>query len=212
MAVKTTDHQTVPRLLRRLVLLGTPIALLGLEITHPVFSTMEELLPSADRWFVVHVIQIPLFGLMAVAVYFLVDGLLGPAATASRLGMWLFIVFYVALDAMSGVATGMQLRYANGLDVVQQTAIVNTVDSQNNDPVTILIAVLGTVGWLVGVLAAAIAIHRAGGPRLSVVLLVAAALVFSLNHEPPLGPIAFGCFFLAAARLELVPWNPAPEG
>ena len=197
--------------LRRLVLLGTPLALLGLEITHPVFSSMEELLPSADRWLVVHVLQIPLFGLMAVAVYLLVDGLRGQAATISRLAMWLFIVFYIALDAMSGVATGIQLQHASGLDAEQQTIVVQAVDAMFDDPIAVAIGAVGTIGWLAGVLAAATALHRAGAPRLSVVLLVPAALIFSLNHEPPLGPIAFGCFFLAAARLELVHWKPAPQ-
>ena len=158
-----------------------------------------------------HLIQIPLFGLMAVAVYLLVNGLIGPAAKISRLAMWFFIVFYVALDAMSGVATGMQLQYASGLEPAQQDIVVRAVEAQNNGLVTILVAVVGTIGWLLGVLAAASALHRVGAPRLSVVLLVAAALVFSLNHEPPLGPFAFGCFFLATARLELGHWKPRPQ-
>ena len=194
-------------LLRRLVLLGTPLALLGLEITHPVFSSMEELLPSADRWLIVHVVQIPMFGLMALAVYLLVDGLRGQTATISRLAMWVFIVFYIALDAVSGVATGIQLQYASELDAARQSIIVQALDAQFDDPIAIAIGVVGTIGWLAGVLAAAAALHWAGAPRLSVVLLVPAALIFSLNHEPPLGPVAFGCFFLAAARLELVHWK-----
>ena len=206
-----TDNKPFLLFLRRLVLLGTPLALLGLEIAHPVFSSMEELLPSADRWLVVHVIQIPLFGLLAAAVYLLVDGLRGQAATISRLAMWFFIVFYIALDAMSGVATGIQLQYAGGLDPEQQTIVVQAVEAQFDDPITNAIGVIGTIGWLAGVLAAATALHRAGAPRLSVVLLVPATLIFALNHEPPLGPIAFGCFLLAAARLELGRWKPAIE-
>ena len=62
-------------------------------------------------------------------------------------------------------------------------------------------------GWLIGVLAAASALNQGGAPKPSVVLLVVAALVFSLNHEPPLGPIAFGCFFLAVARMEFGHWD-----
>ena len=206
-----TDDKPILLVLRRLVLLGTPLALLGLEITHPVFSSMEELLPVADRWLVVHLAQIPLFGLMAVAVYLLVDGLRGQAATITRLAMWVFIVFFVALDAMSGVAVGIQLQYASGLNAEQQAIVVQAVDAQFDDPITNAIGAIGTIGWLAGVLAAVTALHRAGAPRLSVVLLVPAALLFSLNHEPPLGPLAFGCFFVAAARLELVHWKPVLE-
>ena len=126
----------------------------------------------------------------------------------SRLAVWVFIVFYIALDAVSGVATGIQLQYASGLDPQQQTIVVQALDAQFDDNIALAIGAVGTIGWLVGVLAAATALHRAGAPRLSAVLLVPAALIFSLNHEPPLGPIAFGCFFLAAARLELVQWRP----
>ena len=100
---------------------------------------------------------------------------------------------------MSGVATGIQLKYASGLDAEQQTIVVKAVAAQSDDPITIAIGVVGTIGWLAGVLAAATALHRAGAPRLSVFLLVPAALIF------------FGCFFLAAAQLELVHWQPALE-
>ena len=174
-----TDNRPIPLLLRRLVLLGTPLALLGLEIAHPVFSSMEELLPSADRWLVVHIIQIPLFGLMAVAVYLLVDGLRGQAATISRLAMWVFIVFYVALDAMSGVATGIQLQHAGELDPGQRTIVVQAVDALFDDPIAYGIGAVGTIGWVVGVLAASTALHRTGAPRLTVGLLVPAALIFA---------------------------------
>ena len=51
--------------------------------------------------------------------------------------MWFFIVFDVASDAMCGVATGMQLQDAGGLDIAQQG------NSQNNDPVTTLVAMIG---------------------------------------------------------------------
>ena len=210
-AIGVMDNRPVPLLLRRLVVVGTPLALLGLEFAHPVFTSMEELLPSADRWLVVHVIQIPLFGLMAVAVHLLVNGLRGQAATISRMALWVFIVFYIALDAISGVTIGIQLQHARGLDAEQMTIVVQAADAQFEAPIVYAIGAIGTIGWLVGVLAAATALQRAGAPRLSVALLVPAAVIFALNHEPPLGPIAFGCFFLAAARLELVSRGAALE-
>ncbi len=69
--------------------------------------------------------------------------------------MWFLIVFYVALDAESGVATGMQLQYNNGLEAAQKDIVVRAVDAQNNGLVTILVAMVGTIGWLLGALAAA---------------------------------------------------------
>ena len=64
-------------LLRRLVLLGTPLVLGILEIWHPTpsgtESTFDVIVDNADWWFTLHVLQLPLFGLMALAVYLLVD-------------------------------------------------------------------------------------------------------------------------------------------
>jgi hypothetical protein len=75
-------------LLRRLVLLGTPLVLGILEIWYPTpsgtESTFEVIANNADWWFTLHVLQLPLFGLMALAVYLLVDGLHGWAAAISR--------------------------------------------------------------------------------------------------------------------------------
>ncbi len=47
---QSSVDQLLRTFLRRAVLLGTPLTLLSLEIRHPVFSSVEELLPSADRW------------------------------------------------------------------------------------------------------------------------------------------------------------------
>ena len=91
-------------LLRRLVLLGTPLVLGTLEIWHPTptgtESTFEVIVNNAEWWFTLHILQLPLFGPMGLAVYLLVDGLHGWAATISRIGAWFFVVFYIALDSV----------------------------------------------------------------------------------------------------------------
>ena len=62
-------------------------------------------------------------------------------AKINRLAMWFFIGFYVALDAESGVATGMQLQYNSGLEAAQKDIVVRAVDAQNNGLVTTLVVV-----------------------------------------------------------------------
>jgi hypothetical protein len=67
-----------------------------------------------------------------------------------------------------------------------------------------LFAVLGSVAWLVGALAAAIAVRRAGCSWTPVVLLVVSALglfVFK-THAWPGGPVTFGGLAAAAAWLQ----------
>jgi uncharacterized membrane protein YfcA len=67
------------RLLRRLVLLGTPLVLEILEIWHPIpsgtESTFEVIVNNADWWLTLHILQLPLFGLFIG----LISSLLGVA-------------------------------------------------------------------------------------------------------------------------------------
>ena len=84
--------------LRQLVMLLTPLILGILEIWHPVGvpgkSAFESILPKADWWVTLHILQLPLFGLMALAVFLMVKNLEGWAATISRIGIAFFVIFY----------------------------------------------------------------------------------------------------------------------
>ena len=59
--------------------LGTPLVLGILEIWYPTSTrpTFDLIVANANWWFTLHILQLPLFGLMALAVYLLVDGLSG---------------------------------------------------------------------------------------------------------------------------------------
>ncbi|MGH3146683.1 MAG: hypothetical protein ACRDTR_12885 [Rubrobacter sp.] len=113
--------------LRRLVLLGTPLALALLEILHPkpvgVADSVEQ-----GGWFMwFHMIQLPLIGLMVLAVYLLTEGMEGRAVRVSRWATGVFAVFFSAYDAAAGIATGYALRNAQGLSAEAQTAVYEAV-------------------------------------------------------------------------------------
>ncbi len=95
---------------RRLVLLGTPLALAVLEILHPQPVGIDEHIEQAGRFLAFHVIQLPLIGLVALAVYLLTLGLEGRAASLSRWAAAVFAIFYGAYDTVAGIATGIALR------------------------------------------------------------------------------------------------------
>ena len=59
-------------------------------------------------WF--HIIQVPLTGLIALAVCLLTDGLQGRAVMVSRWAIGVFVVFFSAYDAAAGIGTGYALR------------------------------------------------------------------------------------------------------
>src|SRR5215204_4003929 len=146
---------------RRVVLLGSPLALAILEIFHPhpagVAGAVEQ-----GGWFMwFHIIQVPLIGLIALAVYLLTEGMEGRAAMVSRWAIGVFAVFFSAYDAAAGIATGFALRNAQGLP--------------------------------------------AGAPLGPFILLILAGVFLMGGHPSPAGTLAFGCFFLATAWLELAP-------
>ena len=103
-------------MLRRVVLLGAPLALAILEIFHPERPTSATEAAEQGVWFMwFHFIQVPLIGLIVLAVYLLTDGLEGRAASVSRWALGLFAVFFSANDAAAGIYTGYDLRNARGL-------------------------------------------------------------------------------------------------
>ena len=191
--------------LRRVVLLGSPLALAILEIFHPhptgVAGAVEQ-----GGWFMwFHIIQVPLIGLIALAVYLLTEGLEGRAVMVSRWAIGVFAVFFSAYDAAAGIATGYALRNAQELPAGAQQAIHEAVIDMPGLSLIFGLSIVGTGAWVVGLIAAAIALRRAGAPLGPFILLILAGVGLLGGHPYPAGTLAFGCFFLAAGWLELAP-------
>jgi hypothetical protein len=196
-------------LLRRLVLLGTPLVLGTVEIWHPTptgtESTFDVIVDSANWWFTLHILQLPLFGLMALAVYLLVDGLHGWAATISRIGAWFFLVFYIALDSVLGIAGGVIARGARRLPADQQALVARQLEEFAFSPIVggggpSLIGILGPLGWVTAAVGAAIALRRAGLPRVPSILIGLSA-IFAV-HSWPTGSLGLAFFLLGAGWVE----------
>lgn len=189
---------------RRLILFGTPIALGTLEMFHPVAITgdvLADLGHSIPIWMTVHLLQLPLFGLMALAVHFLLDGAVGVAATLSRIALWLFTVFYIAFDTLAGIAAGMVLNGALDKSPEVQLEIVRLFEAFQFSPVALAINALGALGWVVSVVAAVYVVGKAGAPRFAILCLLL-SVIFAM-HIPPTGPLGLVFFLVAAAMIEL---------
>ena len=187
---------------RRLVLLGTPLALAVLEVFHPMGDTAAEAVDEGDWFFWFHMIQLPLTGLMALALYLLTEDLEGRAVTVSRWATGVFAVFFSAYDAAAGIGTGYALRKAQGLSPEDQSVVYETVKDMPALSAIFSLSIVGTAGWVVALIAAARARRRAGAPRISFVLLILAGVFLLGGHPYPWGTVAFGCFFLASLSLE----------
>ncbi len=161
------EINSTQRWLQRLVIMGTPLAIGIVELWHPRYISMQfydKLLPMVDQWLTVHLLQLPLFGLLALALYLLVRDLHGLAALVSRAAMGIFVVFYTAFDSIVGIATGILIRNAQNLSPDQQATITKAVEELFLNPIVGDISVVsilgGGLGWVVGVFAAANALSR----------------------------------------------------
>jgi hypothetical protein len=67
------------------------------------------------------------------------------------------------------------------------------------------LSIVGSGAWVVALIAAAIALRRAGTSRGPFILLILAGVFLMGGHPFPAGTLAFGCFFLATAWLEFAP-------
>jgi hypothetical protein len=203
--------------LRRSILLGTPLVLGGVTIFHPIDFGAEPYSIVAGNptwWTILHLLQLPLFALLALAVLLLTWNMPGRTPVISRIALGFFVIFYTALDAVTGIASGIIVRNARHLPAEEQVIIEPLVSDLflGGGPYT-FIPLFAILGWAIAAGAAAHALSKAGAARLPVVLLYVAAISFGITHEPPFGPIGLAAFVVAVAMLEFAPtrfWRTCP--
>lgn len=211
-------HRPIRLAVRRLVLFGTPIVTAGVLSFH-LFETFTDGVYShvshdVGTWLTVHLLFLPLLGLLGVGLYLLLRGYEGVTATIGRAGIAAFATFYIAMEAIAGIAVGVLVREGQALPAAQRTGVATVVEALFYDPVVgggsvSLFAVLGVLGYLVAVVAIAIVLHREGAPRLPLVLLVGSFIAI-FGHAGPTGVLGMVLFFVAVVWLELR-WTPTTE-
>jgi hypothetical protein len=183
---------------------GAPLALAIVELFHPHPHDLLQI--DLARWMPVHYAQLLLFPLAALAECVLVTGISGTAAAICRIAMFVFTVSYVAFDTAAGIVTGVLVQAAHGSSTPDawrapiRTIWDHAVIGGSSDG-TPALAVIGTMAWLVGTLAAAVACRRRRRSWLTMAaLLVSAVGLFVFRtHAWPGGPVTFGALALAAA-------------
>jgi hypothetical protein len=180
--------------LRRLLLIGTPLVLALLMVVHQLIDQFDH--PGA--FLMLHLILLPLFALMGVALWVLLEGLGGAVAWAARVAAFVFVVGYVALDAISGIAASAIL--ASGAS--WSTEATRALFASGPAALPTVVAVLA---WRVSVVLAAWALYRGGRPLAPLVVLVASAVWLNNDHGGVRGVVVFGGFAVAVAWLEYFP-------
>lgn len=155
---------------------------------------------TAADWWRLHVLLLPLFPLLAVALVVLLRGEHGPVAWLARLAAYGYAVFYTGLDTLAGIAAGLALETQDGPSRA-------TLDLAG------LGAALGGVGvwcFLAATVLTGVGLVRTHGRRAlpGAALLAAAAVPFldvNVHVFWPRGgavmlAVAAGCALLEAAR------------
>ena len=91
---------------RRWLMVGAvavpPVVLAAIGLTHPTLLTAE----SAPWWTTMHLVLLPLFPLLAVVVWVLLRDDKTAVGWGGRVAAATYVIFYTALDAISGIAAG----------------------------------------------------------------------------------------------------------
>jgi hypothetical protein len=193
------------RTVRLAFLVAVPLALALALLFHPAGGTdvYEGVRDDVDEWVAVHTVFLFAVPLLGIAAYLLLAGLDSVPATVSRVALVFFLVFYTAYEVTVGVDTGILVDYANGRSAREQAVLAGAIQDLNRDSLVSdpsVALVLGVLGWVVAMVAAAVALRRAGIGWPAVVL-VGLAAVFAI-HPPPLGPIGLVCFAVGALLIE----------
>ncbi len=193
--------------LRRVFLVATPLVLAVVLWFHPPggdHGVYHGIRHDVGAWLFVHTAFLLFMPLMAFAAFLLLGGLQSRAATVSRVSLIVFLVFYTAYEVTIGLGTGILVDYANDLPAAEQAVVADAIQHYNEDnilgdPISVAL-VAGLLGWMVAMVAAAVALRRAGAGWVLTVLVGLSAL-FAI-HPPPIGPAALVCFALAAVLIE----------
>ena len=177
-----------------------PLVLSAIGLSHPKLLTVE----SAGWWTTMHVILVPLFPLLAVAIWILLRADRSALGWGGRVAALAYVAFYGALDAISGIAAGT---------VVLDTG--STDDTGSLFAIGHRLGVIGGYAFLVALILVLGSAWRAGSRGVpfyvaAVVLLVSGYLFLSSHIYWPKGGLtmigfAVGFFLLEFTRRRATP-------
>jgi hypothetical protein len=191
-----------------LVVLAAPLLWVVIAILHPGGVGDEPppyagIADDANKWIVVHFSQLVLTPLLGLGVWMLLGGIHSVAATVARAFLVVWMVFFSAFDAIAGIAVGVLTRYANNLAGEERDAVAGAIDFlfqesrlAGGDNYSVL-GILGQFSWVLLVLAATVALRRAGVSR----LIVGATFLSVLFAAHAGYPAAIGLVALFVAEL-----------
>jgi hypothetical protein len=185
-----------PRYSRDLLafLIGVPLAWAVLLMFHPGGEATDVYGSARDdvtAFLVVHLGMLLFIPLMAVAVYLLLRGIEGTAATVARIALIPFVIFYSAWETLQGIANGVLVDKVNAMPASDRGVGAELVQDFAESPLVAdmgVFALIGSLGLIVALIATAVALKREAGAPTSVAVLLGISGFLITAHPPPFGP------------------------
>jgi hypothetical protein len=194
-----TPRFTAPQ---QALIVGAPLVLGLLEIWHPALGPQDDICstigPIAVWWTVLHMLQIPLFALIGIVSYLLLRPFTGRVARIGRVASLVFAVVYPAFDAAVGVASGVMLQSVGSLSAEQRAALEAGLQSLFWGSVTLSLAGVGAIGWLLALLSLSYLSRKGGAPLFVSLAFAASGILLAIAHVRPFGPLACLALLIAA--------------
>jgi hypothetical protein len=194
-----------PRLSRDTLafLIGVPLAWAVLLLFHPEGTgdqIYQDLEGNVTAMLVVHIGTMLFIPLMAAAVYLLLRGVEGTAARVSRIALVPFVIFYGVWEALQGIATAVLANEVNALSGAQQATGAALLQDFAESPLVSdfgVFSTIGSLGLIVALIAAGVALRHQDGVPLSVPVLLGISGFLITAHPPPFGPTGLVLFVAA---------------
>jgi hypothetical protein len=188
---------------KRIAMISAPIGLIAFSLAHGTLSWSEtqhlanagldewiqHLTNIQGRWLAAHVGGVALFPLLGVTIWWM----LPPrriASGASKVALAVYVPLYVAVDGVLGIGSSILIRYRQGLAPADRAGVDGAFEALFFAPSAIDWLDRGaSIAWEIGALAAALALWRDCGWRVSVPL-ASAGYLLAKSHFPPYGAIA----------------------
>jgi hypothetical protein len=206
----TTTAVPLPRW-RRAAFVGIPAIWIVVALIHPVAnvgSIYEDLSDDVNVWIGVHLAQLVLAAGLGSILWVAVRGHRGTSATLTRIAVPVYLVFFAAFDAVTGIASGLALHHASSLSGAEQAGAASTVEYLANNRITADVSpvwALGQTAMVVALLGTAVTFRRAGGSRATWVSgMVGALAVMHAGPPAAVGFAALGFALRSADREGLV--------
>ena len=179
---------------------GVPLAWGVLLLFHPTGDEYYAVISdSVTPWLVVHLGTMLFIPLLAAAMFVLLRGIEGTAATVSRVALVVFAVVYAAFEVTVGIGSGILGDAINALPAGERAAGAELLASYNESGVITVLSTIGGIAWLVAVAAAGLALFRRArtASSIAVVALFLVSAPGIVIHVTPFGPAGLALFIVA---------------